>query len=429
MQEKGDARGTVGIEQPAQGTLVEQGSEKDERRHDIVPFPILASYWSQSYYRPAPTLTMPVQRTSLPERNLDVLRAVAVLGVLCDHAAGALGHSSPFTDWLGGAGVQSFFVHTCLVLMASMERDGAPERQGWVRRFYVRRAFRIYPLAWVVIAIVFVLHVPPSSMHSAYEPISRSTLLANLALAQNLVARPDVLIVLWTLPVELQMYVVLPLCFLVARLNSRAGMFALLAAGVVCASVFAWGIDPAHPIRYLSRLNVLRFVPSFLMGTLAYWLLRRRASGDEPLAAWIWLPFLLLNITLFYFPRRELGARWFVLASYCAVVGLMIPLVKDARDSWFTRGAHVIATYSYGIYLVHLLALRVGFVVLADWPVVAQCVVSAVVLAVGCWIAFHAIEKPGIALGRRLAGGRGTGDTNGRPSENASLDAADTAAP
>src|SRR5665213_3929051 len=59
------------------------------------------------------------RRTKLPERNLDVLRAVAVLLVFADHIISAVGHHSESWNWnwsLGRIGGAFFFVHTSLVL-------------------------------------------------------------------------------------------------------------------------------------------------------------------------------------------------------------------------------------------------------------------------------------------------------------------------
>src|SRR5690348_17981788 len=80
--------------------------------------------------------------TRLPERNLDVLRAVAVLLVLVDHLLTIWDvYPQVVTRWeLGRLGVLLFFVHTSLVLMSSLEREGGAS--GWVRAFYVRRADR-----------------------------------------------------------------------------------------------------------------------------------------------------------------------------------------------------------------------------------------------------------------------------------------------
>src|SRR6185312_1410325 len=106
--------------------------------------------------------------TALPERNLDLLRAMAVLSVVVCHLMAATGMSVGYGRYvastLGDFGVYVFFVHTALVLMGSLEREGI--RAGWVTSFYIRRAFRIYPLAIVAILLV-VATGEPASGHAA----------------------------------------------------------------------------------------------------------------------------------------------------------------------------------------------------------------------------------------------------------------------
>ena len=98
--------------------------------------------------------------TKLPERNLNVLRASAVMAVLVDHLANAANHSMAL---LGRVGVLMFFVHTACVLMASLERNPS------TFAFYVRRAFRIYPLA---IAVVLVASALPNVGRNAADRAS-----------------------------------------------------------------------------------------------------------------------------------------------------------------------------------------------------------------------------------------------------------------
>lgn len=352
-----------------------------------------------------PSATGQDVRTTLPENNLDLLRAIAVLCVFLDHLSGNVNLRTPFMIWLGQAGVQAFFVHTSLVLMASLERDGAPNRNGWLPRFYLRRAFRIYPLAWVVIATVLLLQVPPGSLTTRFEPVSASKALANFALVQNLTGHSSVLAPLWTLPLELQMYAVLPFCFLVARLDSRKWMAALLIAGAAGTVFFIWGNLDAHRIPGLWRLDVLAFVPCFLMGVFAYWSLRRRRGMAPVLPTWSWVMIILADIALLSFGWNR-GWNWLIRMGFCGVLGFTIPIVRDAAPSLFTRVAHTIAVYSYGIYLIHLLALRVGFGVLREWPMPVQWLAVFAVLTVTVFLGYHLIEKPGIALGQRLVGER-----------------------
>jgi peptidoglycan/LPS O-acetylase OafA/YrhL len=337
-------------------------------------------------------------RTTLPERNLDVLRAIAVLLVLANHVANALiGHVSPLATWLGRAGVQAFFVHTSLVLMASMEKDDAPRRSGWIRRFYVRRVLRIYPLAIAAIALVLVLDVPPRTVFGASESFSIGDIVANVALVQDLLHRPYILGVLWTLPMELQMYVVLPLCYLAARTSSFRAMAVLLLIGLALPIVATRGVDT---IPGIWRLPVLRFVPCFLAGVLAYWLLRRAKQAMLP--SWFWYVIVAADIVLGSFASAMWPNSWMVGAVFCMILGVTIPLVANLAASQLTRAAHTIATYSYGIYLLHPIALWFGFNVLRDQSPIVRVIGIAGSLTLGCFAAYRFIEKPGIELGRSI---------------------------
>jgi peptidoglycan/LPS O-acetylase OafA/YrhL len=79
-------------------------------------------------------------------RNLDVLRAMAVLSVLFAHSTEVMTFGSDaLRDTLdvriGRFGVLLFFIHTALVLMMSLQRNSSTSR------FYIQRVFRIYPLS------------------------------------------------------------------------------------------------------------------------------------------------------------------------------------------------------------------------------------------------------------------------------------------
>src|ERR1041384_4060637 len=95
--------------------------------------------------------------------NLDLLRSFAVLCVLVFHLLLFFGHGRvPHgAGSLGHWGVLVFFVHTSIVLMASIERlqRRAGGRSVFVE-FMVRRAFRLLPLAWLTIAVIVVFALP-----------------------------------------------------------------------------------------------------------------------------------------------------------------------------------------------------------------------------------------------------------------------------
>src|SRR2546427_8198907 len=91
--------------------------------------------------------------------NLDVLRAIAIFAVLVTHLLQVV--FPPFYGLsllrgLGRFGVLIFFVHTSLVLMMSMERSNLFGKALFAE-FYIRRAFRIYPLSIATVLIVWLV--------------------------------------------------------------------------------------------------------------------------------------------------------------------------------------------------------------------------------------------------------------------------------
>src|SRR3974377_2116998 len=89
--------------------------------------------------------------------NLDFVRAVAVLSVVVSHTLVAfrvLIIGNWWVGWIGVVGVFVFFVHTSLVLMWSLGR------KQHALDFYIRRVFRIYPLAMLAIAVTLLFHAP-----------------------------------------------------------------------------------------------------------------------------------------------------------------------------------------------------------------------------------------------------------------------------
>jgi peptidoglycan/LPS O-acetylase OafA/YrhL len=325
--------------------------------------------------------------TRLPTRNLDVLRAIAVLCVLVDHSlTTTIAKDVAWLEELGRAGVLLFFVHTSLVLMASLERqpDGA-------MRFFIRRAFRIYPLAIVTILAVAALGLTPE------DAVTAKRLVANVTLTQNLVGQKDLFGALWSLPLEVQMYLALPACALVAIRGIRWTLALFLAAVVA-------GLVVRHDPGHFWRLQVALFAPCFVAGVVAYSLLRRGKAHVIP--AWTW-PILVLAIVASAVPLRATAAQpergWFI----CLALGGLIPIVQDLPLSSLTKAAKVVATYSYGIYLLHTPAIGVAFGWGSHWPAALQWALYAALLIVLPFGAYHLIEKPAIAWGKRVAGGRG----------------------
>jgi peptidoglycan/LPS O-acetylase OafA/YrhL len=97
--------------------------------------------------------------SGLPSANklpgLDLLRAVAIIWVMCFHTFLIGGLNEHFT-WLsryGWMGVDLFFVLSGFLIGSQVLSPLARGEQFSFRDFYVRRAFRILPAFWVVLAL------------------------------------------------------------------------------------------------------------------------------------------------------------------------------------------------------------------------------------------------------------------------------------
>jgi len=340
---------------------------------------------------------MSTSTTPLPHRNLDTIRTIAVLAVVVDHLAITLlprGVREPMA-LLGRFGVLLFFVHTSLVLMSSIERHGLGPR--WVASFYLRRAFRIYPLLIVTVGLVLVFHIPdmvpdPRVVQHASPPTT-AIVVANLLLIQDFWTQVLLQSPFWSLPVEVQMYVILPFAFLATQ---RGWRMVALTAFLLEAYWFV-----AHaPVVGAWHYRVFRFGPCFLAGVIAFYLLRRGVRGR-------WSPWALIGmvtlafVTMFYIPSIEgtTVRNWIP----CLIVGVAIPWFRDARPTWLTPITKTICTYSFGIYLLHLPVMWLVFGYWHKLPVAEQVPLFMVLLSATSYVAYWSIEHPATELGKRLA--------------------------
>lgn len=301
--------------------------------------------------------------------NLDLLRAVAVLCVLAAHTCGAFfgkEYHHDITWHVGQLGVLMFFVHTALVLMQSLDRSNE------IRSFYLRRAFRIYPLA--IVCVLFAV---------ATGSWSTRTIIANLTLTQNLLYEKSIVMGLWSLPVEVQMYLLLPLFH--RWMRDRWRWVPLLAW---CASVPIALIQ----MQISGRLNIASYAPCFLAGALAWRLLR---DHTPRFAGWF-LALPLASLVWFAGTREtEMPFRWL----FCLTLGLAIPLFRDIQWKPLNEVAATVAKYSYGIYLSH------GFILehTANLPLGARIAVCLLLIVCVPVALYHLVEAPMIRVGKAIS--------------------------
>jgi peptidoglycan/LPS O-acetylase OafA/YrhL len=102
-----------------------------------------------------------------------------------------------------------------MVLMLSLERTNLYGKKLFAA-FYLRRFFRLYPLSMFCVTCAMLLHRSPE-ITNPVRHWKQSEYLSNMALTTNLTYSDNMIGGLWTLPLEVQMYLALPLLFLIGR--------------------------------------------------------------------------------------------------------------------------------------------------------------------------------------------------------------------
>jgi peptidoglycan/LPS O-acetylase OafA/YrhL len=177
-----------------------------------------------------PSRTLPPKnRDRIPA--LDGWRGVAILMVLISHVSSAL-------PWhigasLGGHGVALFFVLSGFLITTLFMREREATGRINLRAFYLRRFFRLMPVAWLYLATVGVL----AALRLAdAKPIDFA---ACLFFFRNFIERHGAIITgqFWSLSIEEQFYLAWPLILIycTARRAREVALTVALLVAVICA--------------------------------------------------------------------------------------------------------------------------------------------------------------------------------------------------
>jgi peptidoglycan/LPS O-acetylase OafA/YrhL len=339
--------------------------------------------------------------------NLDGLRAVSITVVFLFHAQ---------VPGFGGGflGVSLFFTLSGYLL--GLRLADQPLNRPTIHRYWMGRLRRLLPLAWFVIGAVVAVEVatdtavtdaPRRLWMTVIGAANWNQLLADQNYA-SLFASPDALVHYWSLAIEQQVYVLLPLILLVVwRLGTYRRRIAAI-AGLACVSwllpiVFGWSVARTY---YGTDTRAGEILIGVALALTHQWhrrqvareadLPRRRANLLAGGAMLVMLVFIVVAT-----PGGEAIRRGLLPAQALLSVALVHVAVRR-RDLWMgvleTRPFVYIGTLSYAIYLVHwpLIVL----VEQRNWPRPIIVVVVAVATVAISALLVRLVEAP-LRTGRR----------------------------
>jgi peptidoglycan/LPS O-acetylase OafA/YrhL len=334
--------------------------------------------------------------------NFDLIRLLAALQVAAVHVISLFKLSGLAITLLNGLlrmfpGVPIFFLISGCLIAKSYERSAS------TRDFYRNRLLRIYPGLWVCLVLSIGAIAIKIATLPQFAAVTRTEMLLWWAAQMTSYQQysPDFLQharlngSLWTIPVELQFYALLPMLYALLRLRERRGDLALIAI-ILASGAFHWMVMHATnestlgSNRWLIE-SALPFLWIFLCGALIqrHWTTLRRYLAGQ--AHWWILGYVLLNALLrqqFYILVGSADFNFLFLLPLAGVVmscAISLPGLSDK-----VLAHHDI---SYGTYIYHVIIidamLELG--VRRDAPHALGALALSAAFGVLSWLA---VERP-----------------------------------
>lgn len=366
--------------------------------------------------------------------ELDGIRGVAIAMVLAHHyfllpiraPLATLPSYVQAAGRLAWSGVDLFFVLSGFLIGGILLN--ARESPNYFRVFYMRRFLRIVPIYFVCLGIGGILSYLVD--HGLAQRLSwmlqdRIPLRVYFPFLQNFwMARRSTfgmfgLGVTWSLAVEEQFYLTLPLLIRVFR--SQVLLLAAILTGIAIAPASRLILSSLYPTRTMASVVLMPCrADALLLGVFGAIALRRRNwkewLEEHPkllLGLWIALALGLIALTKYCSDPYGACVRSFgftYLASFYLLTILYAVLFRDSYLSGVLRwrGLRWLGSIAYGVYLFHEMVRSLfSGLIWGHLPIRMSAVeigvsVAALVVTLGlCHLSWQVFEKPLMDLGHR----------------------------
>lgn len=290
-------------------------------------------------------------------REIDGLRALAVIPVIFFHAG--------FSLFSGGfVGVDIFFVISGY-LITSILINEIDSGNFSIINFYERRARRILPALFLVMLVsaplAWLWLIPADMLDFAQSYAAISVFSSNLLFWKesgyfDVATELKPMLHTWSLAVEEQFYVILPvLLLLLWRFGTKVCVIVLSLCAVVSLLLAQWGSLQAPSAAFY--LLPFRWWELAFGSLTAFYMAKHNSAGLDPKfrEAFCYLGLVLIGISLFSFDKHTPFPGFYALFP---VVGTCLIILFCTEQSWLGKvlGSRLlvgIGLVSYSAYLWH----------------------------------------------------------------------------
>lgn len=361
--------------------------------------------------------------------SLTGIRGVAAVWVLLTHYQAVMAaylRDPAIADnsflYNGFRGVDLFFVLSGFILMHVHQDDFRQLASKSVRRFYLLRFFRVYPLNTAVLLALIPLalglpdlvdwfrfdHGTPIPYHS--HDFSAAGFVQSLLLAQSwTVAKlgewngPA-----WSLSAEVFAYALFPLLawtLIRARSALLCTAAALLSLGVLMGLLVLGHHTQDSPT---GTFGLIRCVFGFTAGSCMARAFQLRPVSDRA-ASWLGAPVAWLSVAIIAVALSAPRLNMFIVFGFCGLI-YALAFQRGVINTMLSSGpAMFLGRISFSLYMIHYIPLKLSLWVLqthldtASLELRVACLVAIPVICIGlAMIAYNAVELPFQRLARSI---------------------------
>lgn len=266
-------------------------------------------------------------------------RGIAIIMVIVIHCTQIYTYTNELLRFFltyGQRGVQLFFVASAFTLCLS--RDARKNELFFIRNFYIRRFFRIFPIYYLGIIIYFTFRYFLGSV----KDYTFSNILYNLTFLNVLVpsARNSIVPGGWSISTEMLFYLIFPFIFVIFK-DLRKMFLVILFCFIGFLILYLGGIK--FDASFRDAISEIKQLPVFLVGILYY---KYHKKINLTTAFFVFISFFVLAYFLWiteYFFLMPLTSG----VSFC---GLMKILEKTKLDNIVFQRIGIVL---YSIYIIH----------------------------------------------------------------------------
>lgn len=344
--------------------------------------------------------------------QLDALRAIAALAVMAQHFPRheLLSWQVFQLGYIGLLGVLLFFVLSGYLITGILLFSRESRFQTALKRFYIRRTLRIFPIYHLTLLILFVIGLPSVTGYVFWHALYVSNVLFVLA---PQVAAP--IAHLWTLSVEEQFYLIWPFLILVVPYQHLLRVI-LWAIGIgICWKAL---IIETVGDQLAGALPVFSCLDSLALGALLAYVEHddRLRPKRQTMLSWFLVAGSIIMLIQVLLLVTDQGKGFTLVTAYLGPSLVFVWVVGSAAvgfTGWlgavlYWRPLRYLGKISYGVYLYHYFMPRViesqikqlGFDQPGDLTAILLAFVLTLLLAALSW---HLVEKPISRLKEKLS--------------------------